>query len=130
MAGPAGGRRSSHGIDRTVLEAGVGSAGVVLEGGAPAAGGGPRDARHTAPVPGQEQSRAAWAQERLRRRRTDDQAVGGARAGSELRAGSPTAALANGDETEAPVDAHQGGFPEPTDRKSTRLNSRHLGISY
>src|ERR1035437_9989972 len=109
MAGPAGGRRSRHGIDRPVLEAGVGNVGAVLETGAPAAGGGTQDGRHTAPVPSQEQSRAARAQERFRRRRTDDQAAGGARTGSELRAGSPTAALANGDEAEAPVDAPQGG---------------------
>src|ERR1019366_4069163 len=110
MAGPAGGRRSSHGIDRAVLEAGVGNTGAVLEAGAPEAGGGPPDGRHAAPVPSQEQPRAAWAKERSRRRRTDDQAVGGARTGAELRAGSGTAALANGDAAEAPVDAHQGGF--------------------
>jgi len=40
---------------------------------------------------------AAGAEERLRRRRTDDQAAGGAGTGFELRAGSGTAALANGD---------------------------------
>src|ERR1035438_8176728 len=103
MAGPAGGRRSSHGIDRSVLEAGMGNVGAVLEVGAPAAGGGTEDGRHTAPVPGQEQSRAARAQERFPRRRTDDQATGGAGTGFEFRAGSGTAAMANGDEAEAPV---------------------------
>src|SRR5450759_4129752 len=51
MAGPAGGRRSSDGIDRAVLEAGVGNAGAVLEAEAPAAGGGRQDVRHVAPVP-------------------------------------------------------------------------------
>src|ERR1039457_7119169 len=39
MAGPAGSRRSSHGIDGAVLEAGVGGAGAALEASAPAAGG-------------------------------------------------------------------------------------------
>src|ERR1039457_6398989 len=74
MAGPAGGRGSSHGIDRAVLEAGVGNAGAVLEAGAPKAGGGQQDVRHAASVPSQVQPRAAWAKERFRRRRTDDQA--------------------------------------------------------
>src|SRR5665811_107928 len=114
MAGRAGGRRSSHGIDRAVLEAGVGSAGAVLEASASEAGGGQQDVRHAASVPSQEQPRAAWAKERFRRWRTDDQAAGGAGTGVELRAGSGTAALANGDEAEAPVDAGQGGFSEPT----------------
>src|ERR1700686_2536755 len=110
MAGTAGGRRSSHGIDRAVLEAGVGGTGTVLEASAPAAGGGHEDVRHAAPVPSQEQPRTAWAKERFRGRRADGQTAGGARAGSELRAGSGPAALANGDEAEAPVDARQGGF--------------------
>src|SRR5450432_53943 len=110
MAGAAGGRRSSHGIDRTVLEAGVGSAGAVLEASTPEAGGGQQDVRHAAPVPSQVQPRAAWAKERFCRRRTDDQAAGGAGTGFELRTGCGTAALANGDEAEAPVDARQGGF--------------------
>src|ERR1019366_4980519 len=110
MAGATGGRRSRHGIDRPVLEAGVGNAGVVLETGAAAAGGGPQDVGHTPPVPSQEQPRAAREKERFRRRRTDGQAAGGARTGFELRAGSGTAAVANGDAAEAPVDAGQGGF--------------------
>src|ERR1035438_5825881 len=121
MAGPAGGRGSSHGIDRAVLEAGVGRAGAGLEARAPEAGGSQQDVWHVAPVPSQEQPRAARAKERLRRRRTDDQTVGGARAGSELRAGSGTAALANGDEAEAPVDARRS--EEHTSEPS------HLGIS-
>src|ERR1035437_7842686 len=110
MAGPAGGRRSSHGIDRAVLEAGVGSAGAVLEASASEAGGGQSDVRHAAPVPSQEQPRAARAKERFRRRRTDGQAVGSARTGLELRAGTGAATLANGDEAKAPVDARQGGL--------------------
>src|ERR1017187_2638724 len=114
MAGPAGGRRSSHGIDRSVLEAGVGNVGAVLEAGAPAAGGGTEDGRHTAPVPGQEQSRAARAQERFPRCRKDGQATGGAGTGFEFRAGSGAAAVANGDEAKVPIDAHQGEFSEPT----------------
>src|SRR5665811_2472022 len=93
MAGPAGGRRSGHGIDRAVLEAGVGSAGAVLEAGAPEAGGGRPDVRYAAPVPSQEQSRVARAKERFPRRRTDDQAAGGAGVGFELRAGCGTAAV-------------------------------------
>src|ERR1019366_444583 len=114
MAGPAGGRRSSHGIDRAVLEAGVGNAGAVLEAEAREAGGGRQDVRHVAPVPSQEQPRSARAKERLRRRREDGQAAGGERVGAELRAGSGTAALANGNEAQGPTDAHQGGVQEPT----------------
>src|SRR6187397_117824 len=114
MAGATGCRRSSHGIDGAVLEARVGSAGAALEASAPTAGWGQQEVRHTAPVPSQVQPRAARAKERFRRRRTDDQADGGAGTGFELRAGSGTAALANGDETEAPVDSRQGGFQEPT----------------
>ena len=72
------------------------------------AGGGQQDVRHAAPGPSQVQPRAARAKERFRRRRTDDQAAGGAGTGFELRAGSRTAALANGDEAEAPVDARPG----------------------
>src|ERR1035437_4628448 len=59
MAGAAGGRGSSYGIDRAVLEAGVGSTGAVLEARAPEAGGGRPDARHAASVPDQIQPRAA-----------------------------------------------------------------------
>src|SRR5664280_2275587 len=69
MAGPAGGRRSGHGIDRTVLEAGVGNVGAVLEARAPAAGGSQPDVRYAAPVPSQEQPRAAREKERFPRRR-------------------------------------------------------------
>src|ERR1039457_3670316 len=97
MAGPARGRRGGHGIDRAVLEAGVGSAGAVLEAGAPGARGGTQDGRYAAPVPGQEQPRSAREKERFPRRRTDDQATGGGGTGFEFRAGSRTAAVANGD---------------------------------
>src|SRR5674476_1523490 len=114
MAGPAGGRRSGHGIDRTVLEAGVGNVGAVLEARAPAAGGSQPDVRYAAPVPSQEQPWAAREKERFPRRRKDGQATGGAGTGFELRAGCGTAALANGDAAEAPVDARQGGLSEPT----------------
>src|ERR1700688_1927647 len=103
MAGPAGGGGSSDGIDRAVLEAGMGSVGAVLEACAPEPGRGDQDVRHAAPVPGQIQPRAAGAKERLRRRRTDDQTAGGARVGIELRAGSGAAAVANGDAAQAPV---------------------------
>lgn len=114
MAGPAGGRGSSDGIDRTVLETGMGSAGAVLEAGAREARRGHQDVRHAAFMPGQIQPRAARAEERLRRRRTDDQTAGGAGAGFELCAGSGTAALANGDAAQAPVDPRQDTLPEST----------------
>src|ERR1035437_7126658 len=57
MAGAAGGRGSSYGIDRAVLEAGVGSTGAVLEARAPEAVGGRPDVRHAASVPDQIQPR-------------------------------------------------------------------------
>src|ERR1019366_8538679 len=114
MAGAAGGRGSSHGIDRTVLETGVGSAGAVLEAGAPEARGGHQDVRRAAPMPCQIQPRAARAEERLRRRRTDDQTAGGAGVGFELRTGCGTAPVANRDAAQAPVDPRQDTLPEPT----------------
>src|ERR1017187_2193229 len=114
MASAAGGRGSSHGIDRTVLETGVGSAGAVLEAGAPEARGGRQDVRRAAPMPCQIQPRAARAEERLRRRRTDDQTAGGAGAGFELRTGCGTAPVANRDAAQAPVDPRQDTLPEPT----------------
>ena len=49
------------------------------------------------PGAGYIQPRAARAEERFCRRRTDGQAAGGARTGFELRAGSGAAAVANGD---------------------------------
>src|ERR1039457_446704 len=103
MAGPAGGRGSSHGIDRPVLEAG-----------APEARRGRQDVRHAALMPSQIQSRAARAEERFRRRRTDDQTAGGAGGGFELCAGCRTAALADGDAAQAPVDARQSALSEST----------------
>src|SRR5260370_36783753 len=114
MAVPDGGRGSGDGIDGAVLEAGVGSVGAVLEAGAPEAGGGDQDVRHAAPVPSQVQPRAAGAKERLRRRRADDQTAGGAGTGVELRAGSGTAVVANGDAAQIPVNARQGALSEPT----------------
>src|ERR1017187_7058579 len=114
MAGPAGGRGSSHGIDCTVLETGMGSAGEVLEAGAPEARRGRQDVRHAALMPSQIQSRAARAEERFRRRRTDDQTAGGAGVGFELCAGCRTAALADGDAAQAPVDARQSALSEST----------------
>ena len=56
----AGGRRSSHGIDRAVLEAGVGNAGAATGSRQrQTAGGSRQDVRHAAPVPSQVQPRAA-----------------------------------------------------------------------
>jgi hypothetical protein len=90
------GRGSSNGIDRAVLEAGMGGTGVVLEAGAGAAGRGNQDVRQAALVPGQIQPGAARTKERFRRRRTDDQTADGAGTGFELCTGSGTAAVANG----------------------------------
>src|ERR1035441_8851562 len=118
MAGAAGGRGSSYEIDRAVLEAGVGSTGAVLEARAPEAGGGRPDVRHAASVPDQIQPRAARAKERVRRRRTEDQTAGGAGTGFELRAGSGTTALANGEAAQVPVDARQSALSEPTGESS------------
>src|ERR1700737_3297109 len=84
MAGRVGGRGSSHGIDGAVLEAGVGNAGALLEASAPEARRGGEDVRYAALGPGQEQPRAEREEERLRRRRTDDQTAGGAGIGFEL----------------------------------------------
>src|SRR5260370_41201088 len=94
MAVPARGRGSGHGTDGAGLEAGVGSVGAVLEAGAPETGRGDQDERQAAPVPSQIQPRAAWAKERLRRRRTADQTAGSAGTGVELRAGCGAAAVA------------------------------------
>src|SRR2546422_9110895 len=98
MAGRAGGGRSSDGIDGAVLEAGMGSAGTILEACPPEGGGGRQDVRQVASVPSQVQPGAARAKERLRRRRAVAQTAGSAGTGVELRARSPAAAVADGDE--------------------------------
>ncbi len=61
MAGRAGGRGSSDGIDRTILEAGMGSAGKVLEASAAEAGRGQQYVRPAALVPSQIEPWAAGA---------------------------------------------------------------------
>jgi hypothetical protein len=62
----------------------------------------------------QVQQGATGAKERFRRRRTDDQAVGGTGVGFKLCAGSGTAALADRDETKAPIDSAQSALSEST----------------
>src|SRR5258708_557851 len=105
-----GRRGSSNGINRAVLEAGMGNAGAVLEAGAAAAGRGYQDVRQAALVPGQIQPGAAREKERFRRRRTDDQTAGGTGTGFKLCTGSGTAAVANGDAAQAAVDTCQGAL--------------------
>src|SRR5688572_26123188 len=114
MADRARGRGSSHGIDRAILETGVGSIGALLEAGA-------RKARwdhayfgDAAPMPSQIQSRTAGEKERFRRQRTDDQTAGGAGVGVELCAGSGTASVANCNAAQASVDTGQGALSQPT----------------
>src|SRR5260370_34084435 len=92
MACRAGSRGSSNGIDRAILEAGMGSAGAELEAGAAAAGRGYQDFRQAALVPGQIQPGTAREKERFRRQRKDDQTAGGTGAGFKLCAGAGTAA--------------------------------------
>ena len=53
MAGRARGRRNRHGIDRSILEAGMGGNGVVLEACPAEAGGRQQDVRNVAPVSSQ-----------------------------------------------------------------------------
>src|SRR3989442_182708 len=113
MADPAGGARSRHGIDSAVLEASVASTGTVLEAGVPEAGRRRPDVWNATSGAGAVESRAAGAQERLRRRRTYGEAVGGAGADPELCARSRTASLADPDTPEVPADARSGAVAEP-----------------
>src|SRR5450432_3725574 len=105
MAGPTRGGGDRDGIDRPVLEVSLGGTGAVLETGAAATGRGIQDVRQTAPVPSQIQPWAAGTQERLCRRGTDDQTLGGAGTDIEFRAGTGTAAMADRDTAKATTDA-------------------------
>jgi len=103
MAGPAGGRRSSHGIDRASTGSRCGERWSGTGSQRASSGRGPARCAARCICAKPSPTTAAWAKERFRRRRTDDQATGGARTGFELRAGCGTATLANGDTAEAPV---------------------------
>src|SRR5580700_3882268 len=96
MAGRTEDPGSGHGIHSAVLETSVANAGAVLESRVPKVGRSWSDVWNAASRAGAVESRAAGAQERLRRRRTSPQAVGGPGAHHELCARCRTASLAHG----------------------------------
>ena len=104
------GRGSGDGIDRAVLEAGVGNSGTVLEAGSTETGRSRSEIGDAASVPSQVQQGPQRTEERLRRRRTDGEATGGTGTDAELCAGSGAAVVANSDAAKIPVDASQGRF--------------------
>src|SRR5437867_12419151 len=77
MAARARGRRSSHGIDGTILETSLGSIGTVLETDTPETGRHRPEVGNAASGPGAIEPRAAGTQEGLPRCRTSGEAAGG-----------------------------------------------------
>src|SRR6266496_3376880 len=93
MADRARGRGSRDGIDRAILEAGLGSTGTVLETERPKTRNYRPDVRNVASGAGTIESRSPWTQEGFTRCRT--------------------ASLAHSDAQEIPIDAQSGTATEP-----------------
>src|SRR2546430_8605574 len=140
MVDRARGRGSSHGIDGTIVETGVGSAGKVLEADTREARRRKAEVRNVASGAGAVQSRTTGTQEGFPGCRTPGEAAGGPRIDSELCARCRATFVAYGNAQEVPVEVRSGAAAEPSgvssgrgpyqvDRKSTRLNSSHSQIS-
>src|SRR5690349_5690390 len=104
MAARAAGRGSGHGIDRTILETGLGNTGAVLAADLPEAGRRQPDVGSAPSCPGAVQSRAARAQAGFPRCRATGEAAGGTGADLELCARRRTATVVIGDAQKVPVD--------------------------
>src|SRR5580700_1050799 len=113
MAARARSRGSGHGIDGAILETSVGSAGTVLEAGAPEARRGKPEVRNVAPGAGAVQSWTAGTQEGFPRCRTPSEAAGGSRIDSELCARCRATSVADGDAEKVPADARSGAAAKP-----------------
>src|SRR5882724_2981676 len=128
MADRAGSRGSGHGINGTVLEARLASAGTVLEAELPEAGRGKSPIWNAASGAGAIESWAAGAQERLFGRRTTGEAAGGTGADLELCTRYRTAPLADGDAQKVPADVRPGAVAEPTGGSAGRRSEeRRVG---
>src|SRR5258708_7405360 len=103
-----------YGIDGTVLEAGVGSVGAVLDAGVQEEGRSRSDVGDLASGAGQVQPRAQGTEERFCRCATSGEALGSARAGSEFRSAAGTAFVADGNAQEVSINAPGGAGQEPT----------------
>src|SRR5438876_9949479 len=101
----ARGRRSSHGIDGSILETSVGSAGKVLEADTREARRCKAEVRNFAPGAGGVQSRTTGTQEGFPRCRTPGEAAGVPGIDSELCARCRATFVADGDTQEVPVNA-------------------------
>src|SRR6516164_6855303 len=105
MAAGTDGGRSSDGVHGSILEAGLGSTGAVLEAEMPEAGRCRPSFGNVASGAGAVKSWAARTKERLPGRRTTGETAGGTRTGAQLRAGCRAAPLAHGDAWKVPVEA-------------------------
>src|SRR5260370_4357472 len=108
MAARARGRGSRYGIDSPVLETSLGSIGTVLETATPEAGRRKTEVGNVASGAGAIEPRAAGAQEGFSRCRTSGQAAGGSGIDSQLFAPCRTAALADRNTPEEPVETRYG----------------------
>src|SRR6516164_5170072 len=105
MADRARGRRSGDGIDRTVLETGVGSTGTLLEANLPKTGRCPASLGSTASRPGAVESWSAGTEAGFPRCGTTGQAACGSRARLEFCAGFRTTPMADRNAQQVPVNA-------------------------
>src|ERR1039458_4392787 len=114
MVRRAGGRGSSDGVNRAILEAGLGSTGTALEADLPEAERCWPDVSSAASGTGAIQSRAAGAEEGFPRCGTTGEAVRGPGADLELCARYRTATVAHRNAQKVPVDPRPGTVAEPT----------------
>src|SRR5215831_6196323 len=112
MAGSQPDRGSGHGVDRAVLETGVGSAGTRLAAGQQGKRGW-SEVRIASVGPSEVQSRAPRTQERLCRCRTPAKAAGRERTGAELCTRHGATAMEDRLAAETAVDACPGAVTEP-----------------
>ena len=120
LAARARGRRSSHGIDSTILETSLGSIGTVLETATPEAGRRKPQIGNVTSGAAAIEPRAAGTQEGFPGCRTPGKATGGPGVDSELCARCRAASVADGDTQEVPVDARSRAAAEPIGVSSGR----------
>src|SRR5207253_4030966 len=120
MAARARGRRSSHGIDGTILETSEGSAGKVLETDMREARRRKAEVWNVAFGAGAIQSRTTGTQEGFPRCRTPSEATGGPGVDFELCARCRATSVADGDAQEVPVKVRSNTAAEPIGVSSGR----------
>src|SRR5215831_20311715 len=113
MAARTRGRGSGDGIDGSILETSVGSAGKVLEASTREARRRKAEVRNLASGAGGVQSRTTGTQEGFRRCRTPGEAAGGPGADFELCTRCRAASVADGNAQEVSVEVRSGAAAEP-----------------